>query len=415
MRRWVGAAVAAAALLAGCSDPPPTNLVELPRKEPPKVPAKPADLPAIRIEAPEQPAFGAPTEARAVIENTTARPIVLGGIVLETAGGRSIARLDEPGRVTVARTGEGNLVLDGSYMVEDIGPQARSPAPPRWRYEGDVILRTAPILAPGRTFALAGSFSADQDLGGALRVVVTFAPLDPGATLYKVTRAQLKAAAGGGAPQPGIAGGWVAAARARAPLAKAGAGAVGPDAADLLAWAPDPGVEVPGRYLPKLYPFVFDERAYTELFFEQAGTERALAAAAPGLAIKTARAKAGIPAGPAVYFPAAEAWLLEAEGRSVLVSAARSVEARPTARALVEALNSVAASVRVTLYGYAKTKDPDGLAASLAKAGFTVEEREQKGGTYTAAADVKAEKLFEFLEALRAKGLGLEGTRVVKP
>ena len=105
---------------------------------------------------------------------------------------------------------DGALTVDGTLLVEDIGPEARLPSPPRWSFAGDAEVTYAPIVPPGASWR-APSIRRGK---GATHVAMRCVVLPPGTSLYEVgeiRRQQLDV----GEPDPGRARGWTPVARVR--------------------------------------------------------------------------------------------------------------------------------------------------------------------------------------------------------
>jgi hypothetical protein len=424
--------------------------------------AAPPGAPEVRIEVPAEVAFGEAFPARVVVRNTAVHPIAVVGLVVRH-GERTLARVE--GTELTAALGEGGGALEGTLLVDDPGPAARAPAPPRWEWRGGDAIVSTPVLAPGGS--LEASASAPQVEAGASSVEVTlfYAPLATPTALLRVEGLAIEpagAAAGGPGAGPGPEVGGAPFGRARlAPAARLVARLV-PAAADLARGAgEDPARPLAPRLpeggnlswvsAPAIYPTALRKEETERLAVKGAQVGRPLALRRPGFDLPAARERAGIAAGRAVYLAAAGAWLLEplgdgsaasagsgaapsggagagaapaggaAEGRSAWVSATTVVRVagRPAALAVRiaerAATGSPEAAERVALYARSGTADPDGLAAALSAKGIRVEEGEEKGGTRRGDARVTARTLGAFLEALAARGLGVEEGRVVRP
>lgn len=357
----------------------------------------------VQIDAPREALLGEPFDARARVVNGLDRSIVVVELVLRAAG-ETIARSDEPLRVPA---GEGGRLVEGRYLVDEVGPQARMPAPSRWEWtrpDGARELITAPVLAPGETLTIGGRGRLASG-SSALEAEARFAPIE---RAFRVERAALETAP----PPPPAAGlrlGWVEAARTAIYLAPVAA-PVGPDGARPYAWPGPDSLSLVPR--PRIYPYFADVTAFPP---EESATARAdVATIRPAFDVLAARAKAGIARGPEVYLAPIRAWLFVDEngGRSVFVSADRRAEAPGDARALAAALMD-RESVEVALSRGAPRADEGGMAGAFRARGLRASVREEKGGTYRGVVLVPRERLFDFVEEVGVQaaggGLRIEG------
>jgi hypothetical protein len=365
----------------------------------------------IAIEAPERLPYGAAAKASATLENRGEGPIAVTHFSLE-AGADPVARAPEPSSFEAAPSAGGRLLAEGWLMVEDIGPAARLPEPPRWEWaEPRPATRatTLAVLAPGEKLRCEGSFHATDALGGALRASARFVAVDP-AALYRTVECSLEPLAPGAPTPASPAGHWRAAARTRVVFAPAGGAAPSNGAAPLSWTVPADFFTLGNRPPPNVFPYALLGKAALE---EEAHAKKAVFVERPSFDLDAARKKAGVPSGGSAYYAPGGAWFLESHGKTVFVSPEKRIEVRGDARALGAALGD-ADRATVTIFSWAPSDDPDGLATRFRAKGFEVNARMEKGMTYRGTVEVARDRLVSFLEEVAAAGLTFEGLSLSK-
>jgi hypothetical protein len=364
----------------------------------------------LEIVAPARVALGERATAAVRVENRLDRPILLVSLALRS-GEKSVAKTEPPPSFPARREAEGRLVIEGTYRVEEIGPQARLPAPPRWDWmSGEETLVSAMLLRPraageGGGVVIQGDFRPEEDADGRLTALATYKVLPAGTDLFVVGPESRSEQLPGPAPGAGFQAGWRAVARERLVLVRGGEPGEGGAASPPAGGA---GGEIPPTL--RIFPHLVRQADFDALPAAEARAERIVEVLRPAFDIAAARERCGLASGPALYLPPAGAWVLEGAGRSCVVSAGRSVEVRGSARALAEALLASDAAT-VTLFSGAPAPDAAALAAFAA---FDAHPVQEKGGTTGGVARVTAASLFDFLAALARRGEGLEGLRVVR-
>ncbi len=375
----------------------------------------------LRIDAADRLAYGAKASAAATVENRHSVPVAIAHFSLD-AGPDAVARAEPPASFVTTTDAQGRLIARGRLLVENIGPMARAPAPPRWEWdvpEPGRPVASLPLLLPGTSLRVEGSFRATDALGGALSATVRWIPVEK-PPLRTVAAALEPAQDGGGAAAagppgagvPGPSGRWETAARATVAFAAA----TGPiaDAARPLAWTkPADFVLLAPSLPPTVWPFAL-EGDLDSLPAQTASARREVAVDRPAFDVSAARARAGVASGPAAYLAPLGLWALGAGDRTALVTASRKIEVQGNALPLVEALGE-RGKVSVTLFSWAPDEDPDGLATRFRKKGFEVATRMDKGMTYRGVVEVTAENLLLFAEEVAAAGLSFaDGTTLEK-
>jgi hypothetical protein len=309
-----------------------------------------------------------------------------------------------PGVEVIASKVEGGgLALDGAYEVDDPGPAARAPLPPRWRWTGDVRVASRPVLSPGETFTVAASVRA-TDANAPLAATFAYAVLPRGAGLLRLTRFEVVPEPAGGTP--GLGGPrQVTAARAHGLLSPSasvvdGAQPVAPPESREAAIAP-----------PALYPYALHAEAVAGLTRATVHAGATIEIARPAFDLPAARAAGKVATGEAAYVPALRAWMLCDGAASRLVSPTAVVEVAGRACRLAEAIADAGAAT-VSLD---RAPDPAALGAALDAAGVRVASRARKGGGKSVDARVEPATLRAFLEVLARARLRIHDLAVEGP
>jgi len=196
----------------GSPDAPPPPAVDSTQE--PSSAARPAvttsPTPAPAPAAPEPVFFSvfvtraADNETDVIVKNLGLDPILILATGQTSNGVETETSLAE--RFKGERAQDGTFTVEGKLLVEDIGPQARLPGPPRWRFEGSEEAVFAPIVAPGATWKTKG-----MAFSGPGTVFVKAVALKRGTPVLKVESADRFSIHRD--PDAGLAEGWVPTAR----------------------------------------------------------------------------------------------------------------------------------------------------------------------------------------------------------
>lgn len=347
----------------------------------------------MRVEAPARAALGDVVRVAVTVENPCDEPIFVELLSCDRSP------LLAPARVKALRTSEGGLAVDGVFEMEDLGPQARLPGPPRWSFTGDEPVVSPAVLAPG------GTLRRELDVrAGGLRTeaVLSWRPIPAGTEVWKV--AGFRASRVDAAPPSNGQARWIPVERATVALERAAK----------IETATEPAMAPGSPDAPQmlLFPYVLRRATCDALPRREARGEARVAVERPAFDEPAARARCGIAGGgTAVYFPTGKAWLLEGEGKRCLVSAEKSVEFKGRGRELVEALDE-REPVTVTLLSGRIIGMESGWDRSFTTRGLDPYIQTTKGGGTALVLDLRRADLFAFLEALHEKDLGLDGLQI---
>jgi hypothetical protein len=354
--------------------------------------------------------YGRETPVIVRVGNPTAQPVIVLGVGASTGDGAFVSKsLDHRVR---ARAEANAATVSGVLMVEDIGPEARLPMPPRWAWDGDVELDCFPVLLPGEHLDISGRFRAGAGTGGRVEASARYIKLGEGAQLLHLREHALAAIASGPAgPGGSPARGWVATARATARYERApGVAAPGSEA---VPWdqQTDPFNPLP-QAPPSLYRNALRRGELEALTALEARGGCAVAVEPPAITLSDARARAEISDGAAVYLPRLAAWVLQSGDGSAVVTRTDVDRVRGRLELLARRLVETE-PVELLLYGGADTEDPARLVASLRSHGLDAGSERRKDGRWQGSVRVRAVEILRIANALEQEGHHLEGLRVV--
>jgi len=379
------------------------------------VPAAPAgregDEVTLRLEVPGRARYGERVTAKASLVNATSEPVMVESFAL-WAGSTSIASVGSEG-FEARRDERGRRIVEGTYLVEDLGPVARAPGPPRWEWAGTERLVTGPVIVPTASLTISGAFEAIDETGGRVEARVRLRRLPRGTALLKVTgyrREPVVRPGPGPAPGGPPSGKYVAVAREWVVVEPsdelpAGTEPLAPDTeADLVPVGPGE---------KRVYRFFVALGTFERLEVRERSGAAAVAIERPAYDLAEARARCGFPVERYAYLADPQAWALESpDGRACLAAADRHVALGGRLIPLVERLNE-SGRAAVAIYRGETEPPRDTLARKLAERGVSVRAEPEKGGTFRGVAEVTPADVFAFLEELAARGRWLDGLEVV--
>lgn len=400
MRRassWIVAAVLASAACSGAKRSASDG-----REREPDV--KLERFPAVTIHLQGEAVYGRPVDVVVRVRNATDAPVILSELVLTSGAGEIVvARPVVP--VTAKLDGDG-AVVDGTVFVEEIRAQARSPAPPRWEWQGDGKVYSVHVLAAGATFEARGSFRPGEATGPELEAAATYFALPASGRLLEAMEHDLERLSG--APPAGSSD-WAPAAKVRV-VYRPVSGT--PASSRPLEW---PGGPAPA--LADVPPF--GTHALAAAHFEvlspsRAQGELALAVKGPSVTLADARARAGVASGPHSWLPDLEAWVLEGDVESFIVTST-GAQAVPGRLGVVAAELAARDVAEIVLFEDAGTEDPDGMVAHLKARGLEATSRERKGGGWSGIVTVRAPDLAPLARALMERKYVISSLRIEQP
>ncbi|GIW71156.1 MAG: hypothetical protein KatS3mg102_0698 [Planctomycetota bacterium] len=359
--------------------------------------------------------YGEAIDVAVRIGNPSTVPLVLLAVRAAAADGVAFVDRTLPSELPAELAGE-VAQLEGTLFVEDIGPQARLPMPPRWEWRGEERLVCVPVLAPGDQFELRGRLRLSPEVGECVRATVRYAPLAQQARLLRLVEHVLEPLP---APPPGSFG-WAPALRLRARLQRQLGLAPGGQAAEPVALRLSGGAEpgagaallpLGGAPLPVLYRHALTAAELAALPAAERSAEAPLQIVPPPVPLAEARRRAGIAHGPAVHLPAIGAWVLQGRDGSALVSAELTERLPGRLAALGERLLE-GSSAELTLFEMAPAADPDGLVQHLRAAGLQARSEPMKGEQWRGVVEVRAPELLRLVRALAERGLEVQGLEV---
>ena len=360
--------------------------------------------PAVTIEVEDgRVPFWQMAEATVRVENTLSRPIALLDVSLQTANGAVVQR--GGAETLAAKATSDGAVVEGTLLVDDPGPMARPKFPDRWEWAGEATLVHFPVLLPGQSYAVTGSFRVTDKTGGRVLGAVRFVELTEGAVLLMRAGRTLESLP---MPAEGTFGkGWVPTRRMTVTFRRDSEFSLAPHA------KPHLGQQLWPQQLPACWKQGLLEPAYLALAKKAATVqvERDIEIDAPALPLAEAREQAGVAEGPTTYFPARSAWVIEGADATHIVGAdGKSAHPGRLVR-LVERLTG-GASVELTLFEDAASEDPDGLIAFLKGKGLKATSTLQKDQSYRGVIEVRSADLDAAVKTLAERGLRVDGLDV---
>jgi hypothetical protein len=293
---------------------------------------------------------------------------------------------------------DGAARLQGTRFVNWIPPrEARLPQPDRWTWSGEDMLATFPVVRAGETFDLL-TRGLLRDDSGELRVtaVLKCVALEnlPGLLLLDEDSIRSSGPPSGGPATP--------------------------------EWAPMERVALTYRKNPALTPDPRDSliagvysAALPKAEWESCGgdvgvvMELVRETIPPPLTLAAARAKTGIPAGAASYFPRAHLWVLEDEEDTALVGVDGMSRYRGHLAVLFNALTG-RRPAHLDLDPQALKDSLESHRSSIRALGFSVTPEPRKGWPeMVPAIEVTPKNVLDLLRVLRERDLKVTGCRVV--
>ena len=392
--KWFSACALGCLVLAGfgsggCQQTPTVTLAVAPRAS---AGTKPADI-----------VFWSMADGGMLVENTLRRPIAILNVELRTGGNSLVAR--DGSETVAAEITDDGATVEGTLMTEDIGPAARRPSPDRWRWKGTGKLVHFPVLRPGQTFSISGSFRVTDKTGHRVSASLRYAELTDLTGLLVLGPGSMKSL-----PRPpgGAFGkGWIATYRKTVTFRKADKLAKFPHRKSALS-SYGRIMAMPSHYPHALAKSKFDALADNGKLVRARDTFEVVG---PPIALSGAREIAKVATGPYTYCPQRSAWVIEGDGVTHFVGKTSRKAIPGRLVRLAEKLTS-AKSVEIQVFTGAKAKDPDGHVAFLVEKGFNAKSQLQKGGTYRGSVVVKRSELDKFVDVLSKRGLRVEGLAV---
>ncbi len=336
---------------------------------------------------------------RVTIENTDRIPLLLLGVQLMAENGEIILA---PACVIqhVATIRKNDILLEGAYWVEDLGPIARAPRPPAWRWEGGDTVALCLLLMPGERMEWSTLFRARYDLGEQLLASVEYARLTPDFLLYQATTPEVKRKKH---EAETFFGKWESVATLRVTYQPAQTFVKG-----------NHEVAVPDFHeAPRLFNYATPVAALAALPKQKLRQRQELHILHEPFDIADARKACGVASGDYTRAVAAQLWVVAGTGVTHLVGIASCDCVAGDCLPLANALNDTEKHA-VTLFSWQQERDAHGHLAYFSKLGFTTEAREQKGGNYEGIVIVAPSQLLAFVKALQQRGLKMDGAAQAK-
>lgn len=328
------------------------------------------------------------------VMNRSAHPLLVNRILLVTDTGKQLL---EDSRIAECKgtKQQGKILVEGRFLVDDPGPEARLPMPPRWDWVGNTYVATFDLLAPQGVVTQRAKFRARYDLGGSFVAKVDFRVVSPDAPLYKAAR-KTELSPDGPAEGRGSARGWVEESRTEIEFQRIAARPenlvrgiealpsmlAGQYAMETIALRALPRAEVEARTVFAIQRFAFD--------------------------IEEARAKCGVKEGPYTRALQEQLWVVRGEKSSYLVRPDGLDEVKGDAIPLVDALNEVGQR-EVILGEVAEARDPLRVLTELGGRGFDAQVTPHKVYRRAVTVRVKADSVSRFFRALSDLGYEMRG------
>jgi hypothetical protein len=334
-------------------------------------------------------------------------PVLITEVSLVTDTGVEVAR-PQVSRLLPAEVTPEAIEIRGAFLVEQLGAEARAPAPPHWEWQGAGQAALVTVLQPQQSMRWEGSFRARPEAGASLRARVRYAVADPQVPLFQSAGMTLDMDPTDPGPSPRAGSRWVERKHqgfkfkpAARPLKT---GAQSPVIRDQL-WG---GLEA-GNEDITLYQYALAADAFGRLEMYEEDAQQPFSLASLAFGLEQARQRCGMATGPATRSVEANLWVLADQATTCLASEQKVAKVPGDAIALADALND-RGKVQVQV-GRAREPDP-GLVSRFRDAGFEVRTEPQKDGTQSVELEVPAALLGTFLETLASAGLAVDGNHI---
>jgi hypothetical protein len=396
--------------LLACSPPPraPAPAEPTPSPSPPPSPSpspspSPADQgqpPLVEIKTAEY-EVGQPGTVTLVVTNRSPYPILI-DLARLALGGTELLRETHRRELAALADDHGALQVRGTYWVDDVGPAARAPAPPKWTWAGGTPVLMVRLLLPEEAHWMTAPIRPADTSGGTLVAAVSYTELAGPVAHYKVATARISKPSRVDGPG---AGGSMKATTVRA--LRLEPRTAQPGGKTTLDWpkSPPPDQEDPAVTAELLFmlPDVLLRQRHDIVTAEAPLTVRE-----PRFTLAAARKIVGVAAGPAARIIDSDYWAIQGSGVTWVASPEEGFKVAGDAIWLVESLNDNPAAIVMLHVGDAK-KDPGKHLAFLKAAGVAIRLMDGKDGSTSAVAEMTRRSVVQFLLAVSRRKLRIDG------